>query len=343
MANEKASLETAAGALDGTEVVRVSKEVSPGIFESRQTDTQAIADLVGGGGPNLLDILLIRSPDGGNDLDLVGIDQGGILITTEQTTPGETPGAIIIRTADAVGSAASNIQIEAGDSDTANAGSVTVSGGSNGGKAGAQLTLFPGTTTAAGNIALSAGNSDDVGGDVKLIPGAGGTSDGEVKVGDLPIFDADANPLFVGSSHIRVVAAQFDVTNSTTLVDVTGLAVNVDALHTYTFRATLYTVSDVGTGVKVAIGGTCTETSIIYEASTQNAGAITQSRTTTKGNAVGGVTAVTAARVDIFGTIVVNAAGTLTVQFAENAAVAATTSSVLPLSNFTVTKAALPD
>jgi UDP-N-acetylglucosamine enolpyruvyl transferase len=45
---------------------------------------------------------------------------------------------------------------------------------------------------------------------------------------------------------------------------------------------------------------------------------------------------VTAAQIKINGTITVNAGGTLTVQFAQNGAVPATTSSVLVGSTFTV-------
>lgn len=134
-----------------------------------------------------------------------------------------------------------------------------------------------------------------------------------------------------------VTTAQFDKTNDTTLANIPGLSVNVD-VGTFAFEATLYTTSNVGTGVKAAVAGTCTASSFICEADTVAAGVVTQSRTTTKGNAVGGVTAVTAARIDIKGTIVVSVAGTLTVQFAENAGIAATISSVLVNSTFIVTR-----
>lgn len=141
-----------------------------------------------------------------------------------------------------------------------------------------------------------------------------------------------------------ITTGQFDKTNSTTLEDVTNLSVDVEVSETYIFEATLFTISDVSTGVKAAIGGTCSEVSIIYEATTYSGTAIAaHTRTTTKGNAVGGVTAVTAARIDITGTIAAGTSSTLTVQFAENAAVAATTSSVLSLSKFTVTKVNVGD
>lgn len=115
------------------------------------------------------------------------------------------------------------------------------------------------------------------------------------------------------------VSSQFDKTNET-LANITGLTANVAASGTYRFEATLYTTSDVAGGIKVAIGGTATATAIIYEGLTTDAGLTTQSRTTTLGNAVGAVTAVTAGYVKITGTITVNGAGTLTVQSARNAA-----------------------
>jgi len=131
----------------------------------------------------------------------------------------------------------------------------------------------------------------------------------------------------------KVVTTQFDKTN-TTLANITGLSVAVKAGLTYKFRAVLFTTSDVGGGVKSTIAGTATATSIIYEGQTISGGTITQTRATALGTAVGGATAVTAALIIIEGTIVVNAAGTLTAQFAENAATA--TSSVLVGSTFTV-------
>jgi hypothetical protein len=138
----------------------------------------------------------------------------------------------------------------------------------------------------------------------------------------------------VGSKR---VSTQFDKTNDTTLANITGLSVNVVAGKSYRFEAILYTTSAVTTGVKFAIAGTATATAIIYEAILDDAGAISaQTRATALGTAVAGITAVTNAYCRITGTITVNAAGTLTVQFAQNAAVAATTSSVLIGSIFTV-------
>lgn len=131
------------------------------------------------------------------------------------------------------------------------------------------------------------------------------------------------------------VSTQYDNT-TTTLGNVTGLTANVAAGKVYRFEANLYTTSDVAGGIKVAIGGTATATTIIYEGLTTNAGLTTQSRSTALGTAVGAVTAVTAAYVTVTGTITVNAAGTLTVQAAANAATG--TTSVLVGSTFVITE-----
>lgn len=128
------------------------------------------------------------------------------------------------------------------------------------------------------------------------------------------------------------VSTQYDNT-TTTLGNVTGLTANVAAGKIYRFEAKLYTTSDVAGGIKVAIGGTATATAIRYEGLTTDAGLTTQSRSAALGTAVG---AVTAAYVTITGTITVNAAGTLTVQAAANAATG--TTSVLTGSTFVITE-----
>lgn len=142
--------------------------------------------------------------------------------------------------------------------------------------------------------------------------------------------------LLTGRTDARV-ATQFDATSTTTLANVTGLTANVAAGKTYRFEAKLYTTSNVAGGVKVAIAGTATATAIVYEGLTIDAGLITQSRGTALGAAVGAVTAVTAGYITISGTITVNAAGTLTVQFAQNAS-NGTASSVLVGSTFVITE-----
>lgn len=133
------------------------------------------------------------------------------------------------------------------------------------------------------------------------------------------------------------VSTQFDKTSSTALANVTGLTATLVAGKKYRFEAELYTTSNVAGGVQAAIAGTCTATAIVYEGLTYNAGVITQTRGTALATAVGAVTAVTAAYIHIVGLITVNAAGTLTVQFAQNAS-SGTASSVLVGSTFVTTE-----
>jgi hypothetical protein len=133
------------------------------------------------------------------------------------------------------------------------------------------------------------------------------------------------------------VSSAFTKTSDTTLANITGLSVTVEAGNTYMFEAQLYTTSNTSGGVKAAIAGTATATAIIYEAIVHEAAAVSaQTKATSLGTAVGGVTAVAAANIRITGTITVNAAGTLTVQFAQNAS-NVNASTVLVGSVFSVT------
>lgn len=129
------------------------------------------------------------------------------------------------------------------------------------------------------------------------------------------------------------VSSDFAVTSSTTLTNITGLSHNVEAGKAYAFEAKLYTTSNIAGGVKASIAGTATATTIVYEGTTFSAGTVTQTRATALATAVGAITAVTAAFVEINGTILVNGAGTLTVQFAQNAS-SASASTVLTNSTF---------
>lgn len=132
------------------------------------------------------------------------------------------------------------------------------------------------------------------------------------------------------------VTSQFNKTNDAALASVTGLTSTLVAGRTYRFEIILYTTSNVGGGVQIGLGGTATATAVIAEAILFNAGVSTQARVTALG-AIGGVTAVTAAFIKINGTITVNAAGTLTATFAQNAS-NGTASSVLVGSTFEVTE-----
>jgi hypothetical protein len=142
---------------------------------------------------------------------------------------------------------------------------------------------------------------------------------------------------FVGDKR---ATGTFDVNASTVLINHTQLSVNVSAGRTYRFRAVLPSTSNASGGIKFAIGGTATATAITYEGLTYSGAAVVaQGRGAALGTEVGGVTAVTAALGIIEGLITVNAAGTLLVQFAQNASHASNTV-ILIGATFTVTDVA---
>lgn len=139
------------------------------------------------------------------------------------------------------------------------------------------------------------------------------------------------------TGRVAIVGTQFDKTSDTTLANVTGLTRNVKAGSTIKFRAVLETTSNVAGGVKVTVGGTATATSIVFSTLIFDGGMLAaQGRATALGGAGTGITAVTAATIVIEGIIVVNAAGTLTIQFAQNTSNGAA-SSVLVNSSFVIT------
>lgn len=115
-------------------------------------------------------------------------------------------------------------------------------------------------------------------------------------------------------------SSAFAKTSDTTLANITGLTRNVEASRAYAFRAVLETTAAATGGVKFAVSGTATATSINYEGLLYNGAAVVaQTRSTALDGVVCAVTNATAATCVIEGVIVVNAAGTLTVQFAQNA------------------------
>jgi len=140
----------------------------------------------------------------------------------------------------------------------------------------------------------------------------------------------------LGGTTTRVTA-QFDKTN-TTLADVTGLTADVIAGQTYQFEACLLLTASGANGFKVAIGGTCTATRMDaygWGANGTGFAPLAQATNVALGTAIAAQT--TAAIIaEVKGTIVVNAGGTLTLMFAQNAA--SGTSSVLIGSYFKVNK-----
>jgi hypothetical protein len=140
----------------------------------------------------------------------------------------------------------------------------------------------------------------------------------------LYLYDGTSNNHRIGkceTSETLNVTTQFDKTD-TTLADVTGLSIGVQAGRTYNFRAVLFVDADATGGYKLAIGGTATATAIIYNIKAINnatsAFTITSRQTALAGSA--GAATGTGLMIEIEGTITVNAAGTLTAQFAQNAA-----------------------
>jgi hypothetical protein len=115
--------------------------------------------------------------------------------------------------------------------------------------------------------------------------------------------------------------AQFDKTN-TTLADVTNLSITVASGKTYRFKAILFVTADATGGLKVALSGTATITSARYDIVAVNKGtsAIVISSEKTALNSSSGHAGATTATVTVEGVITVNVGGTLTVQFAQNAA-----------------------
>lgn len=127
--------------------------------------------------------------------------------------------------------------------------------------------------------------------------------------------------------HVAATA-QLDKTTDTTLAAVTGLSVTLVAGKTYILDGWLSTTAGASGGLKVALvaSGGLTITSGRYGAVALN-GTTTVANTTVTAlgsNIVANTAVVT--DVEIGGTIVVNAGGTLTVQAAQNASNATTTS-----------------
>lgn len=129
------------------------------------------------------------------------------------------------------------------------------------------------------------------------------------------------------------VSTQFDKVN-TTLANVTGLSISVAAGKTYRFWAQLLVTADATGGHKVALSGTATATAINYTIKSINNGSnafVINSKKTALDSSSGQAGA-TDVEVIVEGVITVNAAGTLDIQFAQNAANG--TSSVLVGSSF---------
>lgn len=146
-------------------------------------------------------------------------------------------------------------------------------------------------------------------------------------------FSADVrNRLNDNLRDVSVASATFSATSSdtgTTLTTVTGLTSDTLAAGQYTFRADLGVVSTANSGLKLALKqGTSSMISVIeYHVKAYGASSIAASRGTTTTDATA-ILASTAAynQVIIEGSFTVQYPGTLSVQAAQNASHADTTS-----------------
>lgn len=137
---------------------------------------------------------------------------------------------------------------------------------------------------------------------------------------------------------VATTTSQFDKTNDAALENITGLSISITTGKTYIFRSVLFVDANVTGGHQYAMSGTATGSAVKYQinsiSNTTNLNVL-NSRQTALGGAAGQAGA-TSIITEIFGTIVCNGTGTLTVQFAQNVATAATTSSVLTQSSLQV-------
>lgn len=150
--------------------------------------------------------------------------------------------------------------------------------------------------------------------------------------------DEAAQRKLVGGAALARVSTQFDKTD-TTLANVTGLSVDVEAGETYSFEVSLNITQDATGRGKVAIGGTCTATAFsaatFYTATTTSGVEFIGGQPSAKDASLFvGNSQPTGNVVWMRGTITVNTGGTLTVQYAQNSANG--TSSVLVGSFFRV-------
>jgi len=137
------------------------------------------------------------------------------------------------------------------------------------------------------------------------------------------------------------VSTQFDKTSDVTLANITGLTATLVAGKIYRFEANLYTNAAPNAGAKYSIAGTATATSVVFAGITGHStgGTAGTKLSQTLGTSIMDISGVGGEifSTTINGTITVNAAGTLTVQFAQNAS-NGTASSVLVGSTFVVTE-----
>jgi hypothetical protein len=157
----------------------------------------------------------------------------------------------------------------------------------------------------------------------------------------IPIADtAGSLNSWVTIPTVKAVTADFAKTADTALANVTGLAIALAGTSTYMLEAILFVDADVIGGHKYTLDGTVTATAIKYQVNSisnaSNLNVINTRLTALAGTT--GQAGATGVYTEIMGAILTNAAGTINVKFAQQAA--AGTSSVLAYSSFKAVKIA---
>lgn len=127
--------------------------------------------------------------------------------------------------------------------------------------------------------------------------------------------------------EIVMLSAAQSVTNSTTFVPITGFSFRLLGGGKYIINAYLPGTANVGGGLKLQLGATQGLTATTVSATGQNYNAATLNAVTTVtalNSAFGAATAVFTLA-DVFASIIVNAEGVLTLDFAQNASNAGAT------------------
>ena len=174
-----------------------------------------------------------------------------------------------------------------------------------------EISISNAATGTSPSIAATGGDAD-----IFLILQGKGTGVPDVTQSNIRVDGVSVFPL-----RMARTTATFSKTSDTTLANVTGLSVTVVAGGVYKFRAVLFATSVAVGGAKAAIAGTATATTVIYHGTglDLSAGANADSRATALGTAVASnPNYANNPIIYIDGTIVVNAGGTLTVQFAQD-------------------------
>lgn len=127
-----------------------------------------------------------------------------------------------------------------------------------------------------------------------------------------------ASLIHIAGSGSRAVTAELDAVSTTTLASVTGLSVALTKGSTYSILAELPVSTNGTAGVKLAVGtsDTLTATSFSLTGNFFTASGLASVNTTTFGGGIGSTATVVLA--ELSGVLVVNTAGTLVVQAAQN-------------------------